>query len=84
MMKVQSSMVVSQVVNHKWPADVGYSSRYLNKWELVPQFEVGCMFTSLQCKELCDSECSSRLTEWLCPVSSLFIVLTPDVGTTKN
>jgi hypothetical protein len=35
MMKVQSSMVVSQVVNHKWPADVGYSSRHLNKWELL-------------------------------------------------
>jgi len=42
------------------------------------------MFASLQCKELCDSDCSSRLTEWLCPVPSLFIVLTPDVGTIKN
>jgi len=23
------------VVNHTWPADVGYSSRHLSKWELL-------------------------------------------------
>jgi hypothetical protein len=34
MMKVQSNMIVSQVVNCKYPADVGYSSRHLNKWEV--------------------------------------------------
>jgi hypothetical protein len=31
---MQSSMVVPQV-NCKLPADVGYSSRHLNKWELL-------------------------------------------------
>jgi len=35
MMKVQSNMIVSQFVNHNCPADVGYSSRHLNQWEVL-------------------------------------------------
>lgn len=28
-------MVVSHIFNHNCPADVGYSSRNLNKWEVL-------------------------------------------------
>jgi hypothetical protein len=90
-MKLQSSMIVSQVVKYKWPSDVGYSiSRHFNKQLqkckdcLFSSLRVGCVFTSLQWKEWCDGECSSRLTDWICVVSSQLIVLTPGVGTTNN